>query len=67
MDAQSIEIVKENFRPLKAGRTDITGAQRRGLAARPEDDGTAEWEKRVSAAASTPDPLAVWKGCVSWG
>ena len=46
MDA--VELVKENYRPLKAGRT--LDAARRGLAARPAPDGVAAWEARVAAA-----------------
>jgi hypothetical protein len=65
MDAHDIEVVKENFRPLKAGRTDLSGTVRRGLSSRPEDDITStEWERRIIAEASSADPLAVWKGCV---
>ena len=66
MNAQDIEVVKENFRPLKAGRTDLGGAARRGLSARSEDIGASSaWEQRIVAEASSADPLAVWKGCVA--
>ena len=65
MDAHDIEVVKENFRPLKAGRTDLSGTVRRGLSSRPEDDITStEWERQIVAEASSADPLAVWKRCV---
>jgi hypothetical protein len=63
-DLDELERVKENYRPLKAGRADV-GA-RRGLAARPEAETAETWEARVAAAASGRDPLEAWKGCVAF-
>jgi hypothetical protein len=57
--------VKENVKPIKAGRANLEGVARafgQPLSAAPN----AEWEKRVAAAASTADPLAVWKECVGF-
>ena len=56
--------VKENVKPIKSGRSNLDGVARAfGQPLAPAAP-AAEWEKRVAAAASTADPLAVWKECV---